>query len=184
MKLIKARVQNYRSIIDSGLFEIEKLKTILVGPNEAGKTVLLRALQQLNKPEDVEGFKAIRDYPRSLYNDITTNQIKPEDVEVVRGYFKLDEEDKSLVDSEFKNCTYVLYRKLDNKGYHHLEDVPNKITIGAIKKDLLRIVAHIDKQFEAGETETTPDKEKPSVKIKSITPYFRKQFSIKTFEAA
>ncbi|MDD4673926.1 MAG: hypothetical protein PHI03_13430 [Bacteroidales bacterium] len=36
MKLIKARVQNYRSIIDSGIFEIEELKTILVGPNEAG----------------------------------------------------------------------------------------------------------------------------------------------------
>ena len=53
MRLIKARVQNYRSIIDSGEFEIEKLKTIMVGPNEAGKTVLLKALQQLNKPADL-----------------------------------------------------------------------------------------------------------------------------------
>ena len=59
MRLTKARVQNYRSIVDSGEFEIEKLKTILVGPNEAGKTVLLKALQQLNKPEDIEGFDAL-----------------------------------------------------------------------------------------------------------------------------
>ena len=66
MRLTKARVQNYRSIVDSGEFEVEKFKTILVGPNEAGKTVLLKALQQLNKPEDTEGFDALRDYPRSM----------------------------------------------------------------------------------------------------------------------
>jgi ABC-type polysaccharide/polyol phosphate transport system ATPase subunit len=47
MKLIKARVQNYRSIRDTGEFEIEELKTIMVGPNEAGKTVILQALQKL-----------------------------------------------------------------------------------------------------------------------------------------
>jgi predicted ATP-dependent endonuclease of OLD family len=70
MRLEKARVQNYRSIYDTGIFEIEKLKTILVGPNEAGKTVILQALQQLNKPNEVAGFEALRDYPRSLYNDI------------------------------------------------------------------------------------------------------------------
>ncbi len=178
MKLIKARVQNYRSIIDSGLFEIEELKTILVGPNEAGKTVLLRALQQLNKPADVEGFKAIRDYPRSLYNDITTKQIKIEEIEVVRGYFKLDAEDKELVDSEFKDCTYVMYRKLDNKGYHFLENVPAKITFDDVKKDLTRLIAHIDKQFESDEANAT--KEKPSVKFKTITDKFweTKQFSV------
>lgn len=31
MRLAKVRVQNYRSIIDSGEFDIELLKTILVG---------------------------------------------------------------------------------------------------------------------------------------------------------
>ncbi|MBF4338445.1 AAA family ATPase, partial [Vibrio anguillarum] len=77
MRLVKARVQNYRSIIDTGEFEVEKLKTILVGPNEAGKTVLLQALQQLNKPNDVNDFDPLRDYPRSKYNDITTGRIDP-----------------------------------------------------------------------------------------------------------
>jgi hypothetical protein len=32
MRLVKAGVQNFRSIVDSGEFEIEKLKTILAGP--------------------------------------------------------------------------------------------------------------------------------------------------------
>lgn len=167
MKLIKARVQNYRSIIDSGLFEVEELKTIFVGPNEAGKTVLLRALQQLNKPEDIEGFKAIRDYPRSLYNNITTGRVKIEDIEVVRGYFQLDEEDKKLVDDEFKNCIYVCSSKLDNKGTHSLENAPEKTKFDDIKNDLLRLFSHIDNQFEIKEPETT--KEKPSSELKKIT---------------
>ena len=80
MRLVKARIQNYRSIIDTGVFEIEDLKTIMVGPNEAGKTVVLKALQQLNKPKDVAGFEALRDYPRSKYNDITSGRVLVEDV--------------------------------------------------------------------------------------------------------
>jgi len=84
MRLTKARVQNYRSVKDTGEFSIENLKTILVGPNEAGKTVVLKALQQLSLPEGVDGFDEIRDYPRSLYNDITTGKVKASNIEVVR----------------------------------------------------------------------------------------------------
>ncbi len=147
MKLIKARVQNYRSIKDTGEFEIEELKTILVGPNEAGKTVLLKALQQLNRPEEVNGFDVIRDYPRSLYDEITTKKVKPEDIEVVTGYFKLDDDDKAEIPSEFHNCEYVLYRKLDNSGFHILRNAPVKITYEDVKKDLQRLINHLDKQF-------------------------------------
>ena len=125
MRLTKARVQNYRSIVDSGEFEIEKLKTILVGPNEAGKTVLLKALQQLNKPEDIEGFDALRDYPRSMYNDITTGKVDPKNTIVVTGYFELDEHDKVLIPNEFHNCTYQFSRKLDNEGTHTLIGSPD-----------------------------------------------------------
>ena len=34
MKLVKAKIERFRSIIDTGWFEIETEKTILVGPNE------------------------------------------------------------------------------------------------------------------------------------------------------
>ena len=56
MRLKSARIQNYRSIKDTGLFQVENLKTIFVGPNESGKTVILQALQQLNQPSDVAEF--------------------------------------------------------------------------------------------------------------------------------
>ena len=77
MRLTKARIQKYRSVRDTGYFDIETAKTILVDPNEAGKTVLLQALQQLNPPPGVRKFDALRDYPRSEYNDITTKKVDP-----------------------------------------------------------------------------------------------------------
>ena len=64
MRLVKAKVTNYRSIKDSGWIDFERDKTILVGPNEAGKTAILRALQQINPPPDVAKLDALRDYPR------------------------------------------------------------------------------------------------------------------------
>ena len=85
MRLKKARVRKYRSIRDTGWFDIEDLKTILVGPNEAGKTVLLQALQQINPPKGVRGFDALRDYPRSEYNDITTKKVDPANVTIVEA---------------------------------------------------------------------------------------------------
>lgn len=148
MKLIKARIQNYRSIIDTGEFDIEELKTIMVGPNEAGKTVILKALQQLNKPSDVVGFDVLRDYPRSMYNDISTKTVLPKDVTVVTGYYSLEESDKELVPDEFKECIYKKYKNIDNKLYHSLENAPALIYYKNIKNDLIRLVAHLDKQYK------------------------------------
>src|SRR5882762_10267232 len=50
MFLQRVRVTKYRSIRDSGWFDVEKGKTILIGPNEAGKTALLEAVQRINPP--------------------------------------------------------------------------------------------------------------------------------------
>lgn len=168
MRLIKARIQNYRSIHDTGEFEVEKLKTILVGPNEAGKTVILKALQQLNKPKDISGFDVLRDYPRSKYSDIKKGLVEPKDVTVVTGFFELEDEDKTLIPEEFRNCLYKLYRNIDNKGYHTLENAPPKITYKDIKNDLLRAVSHMDKEFSKKDL-NDESKKKPGEVLKEIT---------------
>lgn len=167
MRLVKARVQNYRSVIDSGEFEIEKLKTIMVGPNEAGKTVLLRALQQLHRPTDVPGFDALRDYPRSLYNDISTGKINPKDITVVTGYFNLEESDKAQIPAEFHNCIYKLWTNLDNKKYHSLENAPANIYYKEIKKDIGKLAIHIDSQYS--KSNGVEEGKKPSELLKEIT---------------
>lgn len=167
MKLKKARIQNYRSIIDTGEFEIEDLKTIMVGPNEAGKTVVLKALQQLNKPEEIQGFDSLRDYPRSKYNDITTKKILPKDVTVVTGWFELDEDDKKELPTEFKDCVYKRYKNLDNKIYHSLENAPKKIYYKDLKGDLLRMVSHMDKQHLA--ENPNDETKKPSILLNTLS---------------
>lgn len=45
MRLVSARIQKYRSIRDTGWFDVEHGKTILVGSNEAGKTVSVQSVR-------------------------------------------------------------------------------------------------------------------------------------------
>ncbi|WP_156389693.1 AAA family ATPase [Methylobacterium sp. Leaf465] len=71
MRLKTTWIRNYHSIRDTRWFADEDGKTILVGPNEAGKTAILQALQQLSKPEGVKGFDGLRDYLHALAYDIT-----------------------------------------------------------------------------------------------------------------
>jgi len=136
MRLKRARVQKYRSIRDTGWFEVEHGKTIMVGPNEAGKTVLLQALQQLNAPPKIGGFDPLRDYPRSEYNDISTGRVLPEKVTVVTGEFALDDADKECIPEEFSGATYVLGRRLNNEHWHYLLGGPPETTYGMLRKDL------------------------------------------------
>src|SRR4051812_35136615 len=114
MKLNKARVTNYRSIRDSGWIDFEPGKTIFVGPNEAGKTAVLRALQQINAPKDVLNFDVLRDYPRANYNDITRGTVDPAKTDVVVAEFELDDDDKSAIEDEFRAGRYTIGRRLDN----------------------------------------------------------------------
>ena len=116
----RVRVTKYRSIRDSGWFDVEKGKTILIGPNEAGKTALLEAIQRINPPLGTRGFDPLRDYPRSEFDDINSGKILAGDVTVVEGHFGLNPEDKEALEPEFRDCEYVAGRKLNNNFWHNL----------------------------------------------------------------
>ncbi|WP_208458931.1 AAA family ATPase [Burkholderia sp. BCC0398] len=156
---------NYRSVVDSGWFDIESAKTIMVGPNEAGKTAVLQALQQINPPADVAKFDALRDYPRSKYNDITTGRVDPKDLTVVEVEFELDADDKAAIPESMRKARYVRGRKLDNKSWHTLRDAPALPTYAGIEKELTRLCAHIDAQAEAKAPGGVP----PSAGLTAIT---------------
>ncbi|KST61175.1 OLD family endonuclease [Methylobacterium sp. GXS13] len=144
MRLTKARIQNYRGIRDTDWFEVEPGKTILVGPNEAGKTAILQALQQVNPPEGVKPFDVLRDYPRALYNDITTRKVDPTQVRVATAVFSLDPDERKLVGSEFASFPYVAIRYIDNRLVDDFQGCPAFPTYGEVRKDLIRLAAHID----------------------------------------
>ncbi len=168
MRLIKAQVQKYRSIRDTGIFDVDLGKTIFVGPNESGKTALFRALQQINPPAGTPKFEALRDYPRSEYNDITSGKVKPGNVTVVTGWFQLDLEDKSAIPELFRECVYVIGRQLNNFEWHKLEGGPEVPQYVAIFKDLLRLAAHVDGRLpKPADGQAEPPK--PSAHLADIT---------------
>ncbi|MFK3722351.1 AAA family ATPase [Pseudomonas monteilii] len=151
MRLSKVRVQNYRSIIDTGEFEVERLKTILVGPNEAGKSAILQAIQQINAPEGTKKFDALRDYPRALYSQITRGEVDAEDVEVVTAIFELEQTDLDRAPEEIKgqSLSYTYTRYLGNNATHSLSGAKLPV-YNDIKNDLIRLAAHLDRTTETG----------------------------------
>jgi predicted ATPase/predicted nucleotidyltransferase len=167
MKLVKAHVNDYRSVRDSNAFEIEPAKTIFVGPNEAGKSAILRALQQINAPDDVPKFDALRDYPRGSYNDITTGRVDPKRSKVTVAHFMLDDEDKALIPEDFAGCTYVVIRRLDNSVVYRLEGGPAVLTYGSVKNDFLRIGAHMDSRVPVT-AEGAPVAKMPSAELSEV----------------
>ena len=98
MKLIKVRVQNYRSVEDSEEFEIGAL-TCLVGKNEAGKTALLSAIRGLNPSQPFEYDETI-DYPRR-FSSRFDDRHPGGTAEVIRAWWKLEADDVKLVEEKF-----------------------------------------------------------------------------------
>ncbi|MFD4723389.1 AAA family ATPase [Streptomyces sp. NPDC058423] len=148
---------NYRSVIDSTEFEVEPDKTIVVGANEAGKTAVLRALQQVNPPADQrDGLDALRDYPRSRYTELDRGDKEAGDVPVARATFTLDSDDIAVlhdVDAEvFADAkTFVVTRYLDNGRTWDLPGVSRSVQWKDASKDAARLKAHIKGRGEEGQ---------------------------------
>lgn len=98
MKLTRVRVQNYRSVEDSGEFDIGGL-TCLVGKNEAGKTALLSAMRGL-RPSQPFKFDETIDYPRRFATRFEERH--PEgSAEVIRAWWRLEDSDKAAIVKQF-----------------------------------------------------------------------------------
>jgi predicted ATP-dependent endonuclease of OLD family len=98
MKLIKASVRNYRSVEDSGEFDVGDL-TCLVGKNEAGKTALLSAFRGLN-PTDKFAYNKTNDYPRRFLNEFEERHPSGE-AEIIKTSWAMDDNDKAQVVKRF-----------------------------------------------------------------------------------
>jgi len=178
MRLIKGRVQNYRAVRDSGWFDIEDGKTILVGANEAGKTAILQALQQINKPDGIRSLEPLRDYPRSSYNDITTGKVDPSKEPVATVQFALDEDDLASFPSGCEGAIYEFTRRLDNSAGHSLKGGPDPVYWNDdLQKQFARMAAHLDKRQDA-------ELVLPSVELAAITQEWRVYRTLTTPDGA
>ena len=158
MRLTQVRVQNYRCVRDTGWFDVEQAKTILVGPNEAGKTAVLEALQRINAPAGVKGFDPLRDYPRKLYNaDIQSHNREPSTIPVASARFALEPDDLAGLPDGFSSAVYCCTRYLDNKLTHSLQDAPEVVVFSeAIRKDLRRLATHVVSRAADGSDRRRP----------------------------
>lgn len=168
MRLIKARVKNYRSIRDTGLFDIEPGKTILVGPNEAGKSALLSALQRINPPGSIRSFDALRDYPRAEFHDVVAGKVRLEETTIVEGHFELEAAEKEAIPAEFRESRYIYGRRVDSSAWHMLEGGPSPKKFGELKKDFVRLFAHVDGRVPRG-MDGLPPATTPSSNFASAT---------------
>ncbi len=100
MELKSVRIQNFRSVEDSGKFSIEHL-TCLVGKNEAGKTAVLQAIAGLNPhPATPFTYELERDYPKrylARYNERHNGK----EAEVISSVWELNQEEIDELQGEF-----------------------------------------------------------------------------------
>lgn len=183
MRLIKARVQKYRSVRDTGMFDVESIKTIMVGANEAGKTAILQALQQINPPKGTRKLDPLRDYPRAEFNDITTGKVKPEDITVAEAHFAMEPSDNELLSAEFHKCTYVVGRRLNNAAWHRLDGGPAVPSYASLKKDFVRLCAHVDARVPAP-ADGVSKPPLPSEQLNNLTAGWNETAAITTENAA
>jgi predicted ATP-dependent endonuclease of OLD family len=69
MFLISAEIESFKSINTPQTVFIDDNVTVLVGMNEAGKTVFLKALEKSNDAQGLAKFSPVNDYPRKGYTD-------------------------------------------------------------------------------------------------------------------
>lgn len=120
MKLIKARVRNFKSIDDSDDFTLDQV-TCLVGKNEAGKTAVLEALYKLNPVESGTGDFDLEEYPRKrLAKD--RKRMMDEPAAVVRTQWRLEDQDVQWLEEQFgegvlKSTTIEIRKGYSNKRF-------------------------------------------------------------------
>ena len=94
MKLKRYKVENFRSILDSGWVDCDNVTT-LVGINEAGKSNLLLALWKLN-PAREGNIDILHDMPVSK---LSTYRKTPQDIRFIIAEFELDDQAKRKIET-------------------------------------------------------------------------------------
>lgn len=137
MQLVSAKVGPFKSINDPQEVPIDQEITVLVGMNEAGKTVFLQALHKSADALKLAKFEPIDDYPRkSLSAYLKRHKDSPEPASVLT--YKINAQEATHVNqqvgTELKaGFTFSVTHKYDNKLTLGL-DVDEKPIIASLLK--------------------------------------------------
>lgn len=119
MFLVSAKVGPFKSIDAPQTVKIEETITALVGMNEAGKTVFLKALEKSGDALGMEEFDPVDDYPRKDLPQYL-KQHKTAPAEVVTLRYRLTSTELAEVNSELgialkQGFEFTVTHKYDNK---------------------------------------------------------------------
>lgn len=148
MRVESATVSNFRCVIDSGQFEVESDKTILVGINEAGKTALLKALQHASPTDDTAAIDWLFDAPASMVDDIRRKNLDPATLAVARVVMRPEPKDLaglSLPEGS-DDIRLVMTAWMDKKRTYSVTGLPSAPTVGDAEKAILRLAGAMNKQ--------------------------------------
>ena len=145
MRLIRVRIENYRSIEDSGWVEIDPDLTALVGKNESGKTAFLQALFKLN-PIEPAAYDEVLDFPSRL-----TRKRKDSDnpIPVCTAEFELTDQELDAIEAELGVGVLTSKTFQVSKGYRStgLSFIDLKVDEAVAAR---RLVADLDLPHEGG----------------------------------
>lgn len=100
MFLISVKVESFKSINTPQIVLIDDEVTVLVGMNEAGKTVFLKALEKSNDALGLAKFDPVSDYPRKDLSKYQKQHDK-NPAEVTKLTYRLTDDELSELNSEF-----------------------------------------------------------------------------------
>jgi len=140
MKLSRVRIQNYRSIVDSGEVEIEERVTVLIGKNEQGKTMFLRGMASFGQNKQY----VPNDLPNHLRVELERK--KASDIPIATLQFQLDDSDRTALGSTIEKpveiSRVVVTKHFDNSYTYKIVRDDNSHT--DIKFKTPDIGSHVD----------------------------------------
>lgn len=126
MKLIGAKVTNYKSIDDSDWVVFDDV-TCMVGKNESGKTTFVQALYKLNPIDSSTGnYDVTMDYPRKAMATYKKNTHEKFPADVICAEYELSEEEVKLIEDEFgkgilKSRRFTITKNYKNQRNYCIE---------------------------------------------------------------
>ena len=125
MLLASANIGPFRSINKTQTLEVDPNITVILGMNEAGKTVILQSLQKAADALGLAAFDPVEDYPRKdLQQYLKRHASKPEDV--ITLTYRLSAAEVDELNARFHialpgEFTFSITSRYDNTREVHLE---------------------------------------------------------------
>jgi predicted ATP-dependent endonuclease of OLD family len=139
MKLISAKIQNFKSIDNSTEVKIDEKITALVGQNESGKTAFLQSLHKARSSETGIGYDVTEDYPRKDLLDYEIEHERTPATVAILSYQleanEIQEINEGLGFNVLDGLTFNVNHKYNNKTTIEIS-IPEKPYIDFIASNL------------------------------------------------